>query len=99
MRIRISIFTPKAFSMRRAISPESAALLLSKLERAGREALRAIAAAVTERPAGSMISVRMKSPGWGGFFMGMMALPRVEFILTLGFCRLEGKSAWSVARL
>jgi hypothetical protein len=41
------------------------------LDRAGRETLSAAAAAVTERPAGSMISVRIKSPGCGGFFIGM----------------------------
>ena len=46
------------------------ALLLSRLDRAGRETLRAAAAAVTVSPAGSMISVRMKSPGWGGLFTG-----------------------------
>ena len=34
--------------------------------------LSAAAAAVTDRPAGSIISVRMKSPGWGGFLMGMV---------------------------
>ncbi len=39
-----------------------------------RNAQALIAAAVTVRPAGSMISVRMKSPGWGGFFMGMVFL-------------------------
>jgi hypothetical protein len=29
---------------------------------------------VTVRPADSMISVRMKSPGWGGFLMGIVVL-------------------------
>jgi hypothetical protein len=33
----VSIFTPKAFSMRNAISPDKDALALSKLDRAGRE--------------------------------------------------------------
>ena len=33
---------------------------------------RRAAAAVTDSPAGSMISVRIKSPGWGGFFIGMV---------------------------
>ena len=37
MRINVSIFTPKAFSMRRAISPERSALRLRRLESAGRE--------------------------------------------------------------
>jgi hypothetical protein len=41
-------------------------LLFSKLDRAGRETRSAAAA---DRPTGSMISVRMKSPGYGGFFM------------------------------
>jgi hypothetical protein len=44
---------------------------VERLESAGRETRRTVAAAVTESPAGSMISVRTKSPGWGGFFMGM----------------------------
>jgi hypothetical protein len=33
----VSIFTPKAFSMRSAISPDRSAFALSKLDRAGRE--------------------------------------------------------------
>jgi hypothetical protein len=37
MRISVSIFTPKGFSMRRAMSPERSDLPLSKLESAGRE--------------------------------------------------------------
>src|SRR5271157_4352440 len=69
--MRVSIFTPKAFSMRSAMSPERSALPLSRLDRAGRDTCSAAAAAVTDRPAGAIISVRMKSPGWGGFFMGM----------------------------
>ncbi len=44
MRISVSIFTPNAFSMRRAISPERSALAFSKLDRAGRETLSAAAA-------------------------------------------------------
>ena len=71
MRRRVSMGMPKALSRRRAMSPERAALLLSRLESAGRETLRAAAAAVTVRPVGSIISVRMKSPGWGGFFRGI----------------------------
>src|SRR6266404_6024708 len=67
----VSIFTPKAFSMRSAMSPDRSALPLRRLDRAGRETRSAAAAAVTDKPAGWMISVRMKSPGWGGFFMGM----------------------------
>jgi len=65
MRMRVSILTPKAFSIRRAMLPESAALPFRRLDKAGRETCNAAAAAagVTQRPAGSMISVRMKSPG------------------------------------
>jgi hypothetical protein len=48
---------------------------LSKLDKAGRETRSAAAAAVTDKPAGWMISVRMKSPGWGGLFMGMVFAP------------------------
>src|ERR1700688_4786396 len=69
----VSIFTTKAFSMRSAMSPERSALPLSRLDSAGRETRSAAAAAVTERPAGSIISVRMKSPGWGGFFKGIVS--------------------------
>src|ERR1022692_334077 len=54
------------------MSPERSAFPFSRLERAGLETPRAEAAAVTERPAGVIISVRMKSPGCGGFLMGML---------------------------
>jgi hypothetical protein len=37
IRMSVSIFTPKAFSMHSAISPERSALLFSKLDRAGRD--------------------------------------------------------------
>jgi hypothetical protein len=50
-------------------------LPFSKLDNAGRETRNAVAAAVTVNPAASMISVRMKSPGWGGLFIGMMPSP------------------------
>jgi hypothetical protein len=30
-----------------------------------------------------MISVRMKSPGWGGFFMGMMSSPSAWLVVIL----------------
>src|ERR1035437_761974 len=78
----VSIFTPKAFSMRSAMSPERSALPLRRLDSAGRETRSATAAAVTDRPAGWMISVRMKSPGWDGFFIGMAGTP---FILVVVF--------------
>src|SRR5258708_5726617 len=47
----------------------------------GREICKAAAAAVTERPAGSMISVRMKSPGCGGFFMAMGIAPSMLMVV------------------
>jgi hypothetical protein len=49
------------------------ALPLSRLDNVGRETRNAIAAAVTVNAAASIISVRMKFPGWGGFFMGMVS--------------------------
>src|SRR5258708_11111521 len=79
--MRVSILTPKAFSIRRAILPESAALPFKRLDKAGREIRKAAAAAVTERPAGSMISVRMKSPGCGGFFMAIGIAPSTLMIV------------------
>jgi hypothetical protein len=81
IRIKVSILTPKAFSMRSAISPERAALPFSKLDNAGRETPNATAAAVTDRPTGAMISVRMKSPGWGGFIIGMVSSPSVSVVI------------------
>src|SRR5215467_9248930 len=77
----VSIFTPKAFSMRSAMSPERSELPFSKLDNAGRETRSAAAAAVTERPAGWIISVRIKSPGCGGFFMGMALAPSVLVVV------------------
>jgi hypothetical protein len=67
--------------MRRAISPERSALPFSRLDNAGRDTFSAAAAAVTDRPAGWMISVRMKSPGWGGFFMGIVFAPSVLVVV------------------
>src|SRR5208337_247490 len=81
MRMSVSIFTPNAFSMRSAMSPERSALPFSRLDSAGRETLSAAAAAVTDRPAGWIISVRIKSPGWGGFFMGMAFTPSLLVII------------------
>src|SRR5229473_1193748 len=69
MRRSVSISGPKAFSMRNAISPESAARAFSRLDRVTRETWSARAASVTDIPSGSMTSVRMKSPGWTGFFI------------------------------
>src|ERR1035441_7468662 len=81
MRMSVSILIPKAFSMRRAISPERLALPFRRLDKAGRETCSAGAASVTDRPAGSMISVRMKSPGCGGFFMGMVGCSCVSVVI------------------
>src|SRR5215831_19103555 len=68
-------FHPEGFLDAQRISPERSALPFSKLDNAGRETRSAAAAAVTERPAGWIISVRIKSPGCGGFFMGMALAP------------------------
>jgi hypothetical protein len=56
-------------------------LPFNRLDRAGRETRSAAAAAVTESPAGSMTSVRIKSPGCGGFFMGMVLAPSFLMIV------------------
>src|ERR1700676_4187011 len=77
----VSIFIPKAFSMRSAMSPERCALPLSKLDSAGRDTRSAAAAAVTVSPAGSIISARMNSPRWGGFFIGMAFLPFIPVVV------------------
>src|SRR5713226_10474036 len=61
--------------------PERSALPLSKLDSAGRETRSAAAAAVTVRPAGLIISVRTKSPGWGGFFIGMAFTPSLLVVV------------------
>lgn len=53
------------------MSPDKSALPFSKLDKVGRATFNTFAAAVTDKPAGSMISVRIKSPGWGGFFIGI----------------------------
>src|SRR2546425_10780953 len=66
--MRVSILTPKAFSIRRAILPESAALPFKRLDKAGREICKAGAGAVKERAGGSMIFVGMKTPGGGAVF-------------------------------
>ncbi|HWD97907.1 MAG TPA: hypothetical protein VG345_02675 [Bryobacteraceae bacterium] len=64
-------FTPKAFSMRNAISPDKSALPFKRWKAQGGIHAEQIAAALTDRPAASTISVRMNSPGCGGFFMGI----------------------------
>ena len=73
IRINVSIFTPNAFSIRSAISPDSPALPFSKLDSVGRETPSAAAAAVTDSPCASTISVLMKSPGWGGLTIAIFS--------------------------
>src|ERR1035437_3907870 len=65
---------PNAFSMRRAISGVSAAFACRRSESVARRTFRISAAFDTLRPRASMISVLIRSPGWGGFFMGMQGL-------------------------
>src|SRR5580658_5684715 len=67
--------------MRTAISPERSALPLRRLDKVGRETRSARAAAVTVSPAASTISVLIKSPGWGGFFIGMACLHSSSVII------------------
>src|SRR5271166_2871334 len=104
MRMSVSIFTPKAFSMRSAMSPERSALPFNRLESAGRETLSAAAAAVTDRPAGWIISVRMKSPGWGGLFMGITLAPYFLVIIfqiqfaDFMFCGIDAERQTLIAR-
>src|SRR5580658_10892981 len=65
---------PNAFSMRRAISGVSAALPCRRSESVARRTFKMSAAFDTLRPRASMTSVLIRSPGWGGFFMGMAGL-------------------------
>jgi len=60
----VSIFTPKAFVMRSAISPERSALLLSGLDSAGRETRSTAGAAVTDRRAGTAMPAFLSSVSW-----------------------------------
>src|ERR1700676_2958671 len=82
-----------------AISPERLAFPFNKLESAGRDTPSAIAAAVTDNPAGSTISVRMKPPGCGGFFRGisvsihLMVVFKIQFTdILLGFINSKGQA-------
>src|ERR1700689_496052 len=65
---------PKAFSMRSAISGGSAALPRRRSESVARRTFKISAAFDTLRPRASTISVLIRSPGWGGFFMGIASL-------------------------
>src|ERR1035438_2342743 len=73
MRSRWSISGPNAFSMRSAISGVSAALAWRRSERVARRTCKIAAAFETLSPSASMTSVRIRSPGCGGFFMGISA--------------------------
>src|SRR6266446_2967967 len=64
---------PNAFSMRRAIFGVSAALPCRRSESVARRTFKISAAFDTLRPRAWMISVLIRSPGWGGFFMGISA--------------------------
>ncbi len=59
--------------MRSFIYPERSALPSIRLDSVGRERRNAIAAAVTVNAVAPQISVQMKSPGWGWFFLGMVS--------------------------
>src|ERR1035441_7823216 len=74
MRRRWFMSGPNAFSMRRAISGVSAALPCRRSESVARRTFKISAAFDTLRPRASTISVRISSPGWGGFFMGIAGL-------------------------
>src|SRR6266481_7639501 len=69
--MRCSIFGPKAFSRRRAISLVRAAFSLSKLESACLPMPSTFAASLTVSPSGSITSRRTTPPTCGGFFIVM----------------------------
>src|ERR1700680_4702255 len=74
MRRRWSMSGPNAFSIARAISGVSAALPRRRSESVARRTFKISAAFDTLMPRASMISVLIRSPGWGGFFMGIASL-------------------------
>src|ERR1022692_3071505 len=74
MRRRWFMSGPNAISMRRAISGVSAAFACRRSESVARRTFRISAAFDTLRPRASMISVLIRSPGWGGFFVGIAGL-------------------------
>jgi hypothetical protein len=66
IHLRVKRFlNPQCHIAGNAISPDKSALALSRLDRVGRDTCNATAAAVTVRPTGGIISVRIKLPGWG----------------------------------
>jgi len=69
---------PRAFSNRTAISGDTPALRLIRRDNAARVTPRALAPSVTLTPNSSRQS-RIMSPGWLGFFMGMVHTRYSEF--------------------
>jgi hypothetical protein len=63
----------ESFSMRSAISGVSDALPCSRSDSVARQTFRISAAFETVSPSASMISALIRSPGWGGVFIGMVA--------------------------
>src|ERR1035437_3501416 len=86
MRRRWFMSGPNAFSMRRAISGVNAALAWRRSESVARRTFRTSAASDTVRPRASIISVLIKSPGWGGRFMGIRVL-----LMVVGQINLAGR--------
>ena len=68
---------PEGFFNTQRHVPGKVGLAVEQAGQSGRETRSAAAAAVTDRPAGEIISVRIKSPGWGGFFIGMAIPPSI----------------------
>jgi hypothetical protein len=64
MRISVSMETPKAFSMRSAISGDKSTCSFNSVESAGRVTPSAFAASVTDSGMAPTISWRMKPPTW-----------------------------------
>src|SRR6266849_10049198 len=77
--------TPKAFSKRSAMSPERSACPFSRFDSAGRDTPSICAAAVTDRASGFRISVRINSPGCGGFAIRpsvvVLIIPLNQFVV------------------
>src|ERR1035437_8907280 len=74
MRRRWFMSGPNAISMRRGISGVRADLAWRRSESVARRTFRISASFNTLRPRASMTSVLIRSPAWGGFFMGMAIL-------------------------
>jgi hypothetical protein len=71
----VSIFTPKAFSMRSAISPERVSLAVKQAGESGPGNPKS-GRRRRYRQARRLDNFRqMKSPGWGGFFIGIAFTP------------------------